>query len=115
MTKLAVVLLALLCGCSSGARAAYFDDNGNKYFGRCAKESPDIVCYATASSFLDMMMALGYQCKKDAGVTRHQVTDILIKYLRDHPADRDDVLAFSAIVAFQESLGCTQTPPKPRG
>jgi hypothetical protein len=114
MTKWAILLLALLCSCPSGARATYFDDNGNKYFNRCAKESPDIVCYATASAFRDMMYALGYKCKKEEGITRQQVTDILIKYLRDHPADRNDVLAFSAIRAFEESLGCTQTPPKPR-
>jgi hypothetical protein len=110
MIKRILLLLALLCSCTSGARAAYFDDNGNKYFGRCAKENPDIVCYATASAFLDMMMALGYSCKKDVGVNRQQVTDILIKYLRDRPADRNDVLAFSAILASEESLGCSRKP-----
>lgn len=53
-----------------------------------------------------------YKCKKDVGVAHAQVEDILIKYLREHPEDRHIILAFSAVFAYQESLGCTQTPPK---
>jgi hypothetical protein len=74
------------------------------------KENPDIACYATARAFLDMMLALGYSCKRDFDVNRQQVADVLMKYLRDRPADRHDVPAFSAILAFEESRGCSRKP-----
>jgi hypothetical protein len=46
-----------------------------------------------------------YKCKKDVGVARAQVEDILIKNLREHPEDRHIILAFSAVFAYQESRG----------
>jgi hypothetical protein len=83
----------------------YFDSNGNDYYARCAA-TENVICTATAAAYLDMMYALGYKCPRDAGINRIQTKDILVKYLADHPGERHMVLPFSAILAFQEALGC---------
>jgi hypothetical protein len=104
------IYFALFLGLiTTGAPAAYFDTNGNDYYARCTGKS-DITCFAVAGAFLDMMNALGYKCTKDIGVSRQQAKDILIKYMTDHPADRHITLAFSAILAFQDGLGCAMKP-----
>jgi hypothetical protein len=95
----------LLCLLPSAAHAGYFDNNGNDFYQRCAT-SQNIVCAATAGAYMDMMIAMGAKCTKDAGVNRLQTKDILLKYLAEHPGERHIPLPFSAILAFQDSLGC---------
>lgn len=101
MRKLGLVI----CLLPTAVHAGYFDGNGNDFYRRCAT-SEDAICVATAGAYMDMMIALGVKCAKDAGVNRLQTKDILVKYLVDHPGDRHNPLPFSAILAFQEGLGC---------
>jgi len=49
------IFFALFLGLiTTGARAAYFDTNGNDYYARCTGKN-DITCFAVAGAFLDMM------------------------------------------------------------
>src|ERR1700748_344351 len=66
--------------------AAYFDA-GNEIYERCIapdKTSKRQICLATASAYLDMMRALGYSCSEDK-LTRRQVAEVFIKFLRENP------------------------------
>jgi hypothetical protein len=101
MKKLWLIMYLL----PTAANATYFDSNGNDFYKRCSS-SENIICTATSAAYMDMFLALGGECTRDAGVNRLQTKDILVKYLADHPADRHAPLPFSAILAFQEAFGC---------
>ncbi|QDM32244.1 hypothetical protein FNL55_13500 [Tardiphaga sp. vice352] len=101
------LILGLFCF-GSTAQAAFFDNNGNTYFERCSKTPSDVICTAIASGYLDMMNALGYKCPNNEGMSRSQAADVLIKNLRDYPADRNQPLALLAVVAFENALQCAR-------
>jgi hypothetical protein len=70
--------------------AAYFD-TGNEIYERCIapdKTSKRQICLAAASAYLDMMRALGSSCTGDDNLTRRQVADVFVKFLRDNPESR---------------------------
>jgi hypothetical protein len=74
---------------ASTPAAAYFD-TGNEVYERCIapnKTSKRQICLATASAYLDMMRALGYSCTAD-NLTRRQVADVLVKFLKENPESR---------------------------
>ncbi|MGY3527254.1 hypothetical protein [Bradyrhizobium sp. USDA 4452] len=105
--KVPAICAALSILTAVSASAGYFDTDSNKYYGMCHSQPQTVVCVATASAFYDMLQAQGYLCTKDRGdITRLQVTDVLLKYLRDHPEDRGDPLSDLAVRAFQQMLGC---------
>ncbi len=95
----AVLLVGLLIA-SPAAHANYFD-TGNDYWAACFGKN-NIICEATAGAFLDMMNAVGYKCSA-TGVSRTQAKDVLLKYMADHPEDRNipaSVMAVSAFAVF---------------
>ena len=87
--------------------AAYFD-TGNEIYERCNapdKTSKRQICLATASAYLDMMRALGYSCTGD-NLTRRQVADVFVKFLRETPESRQKSGPLLAIEAFSKGFGC---------
>ena len=103
------LIAGAFCICPMPSQAGYFD-TGNDYWARCFGKQ-NIICAATAASYLDMMEALGYKCSID-GVDRAQTKDVLLKYMADHPEDRNIPASFLAISAFQAAFNC-KIPPKP--
>src|SRR5258708_3058057 len=104
---IAVLAALMLAGCSCEA-SAYFD-TGNALFavceGRSAFEIGD--CMGTIVGHYDMMMALGYRCGNDSTKSKQQMRDIVVKYLRDNPADRSEQAATLSFVAFFAAFSCT--------
>ena len=87
--------------------AAYFD-TGNQVHERCIapdKTTKRQICLATTSGYLDMMRALGYSCNDDK-LTRRQVADVFVKFLRENPELRQKSGPSLAIEAFSEGFGC---------
>jgi Rap1a immunity proteins len=87
--------------------AAYFD-TGNQVYERCIaadKTTKRQICLATASGYLDMMRALGYSCNDDK-LTRRQVADVFVKFLRENPELRQKSGPSLAIESFSKGFGC---------
>jgi Rap1a immunity proteins len=88
--------------------AATYFDTGNQVYERCIapdKTTKRQICLATASGYLDMMRALGYSCNDDK-VTRRQVADVFVKFLRENPELRQKPAPSLAIEAFSKGFGC---------
>lgn len=89
-------------------RAAGYFDTGNDLYERCIaadKTSNRQICLATASAYLDMMRALGYACTGDK-LTRRQVADVFVKFLRENPESRQKSGPSLAVDAFTKGFGC---------
>ena len=87
--------------------AAYFD-TANEIYERCIapdKTSKRDICFATASAYLDMMRALGYSSTGD-NLTRRQVADVFVQFLRENPESRQKAGPALAIEAFSKGFGC---------
>jgi len=54
-----------------------------------------------------MMMALGYRCGSDTTKNKQQLMDVVIKYLRDNPANRNEQAAALSFAAFISAFNCT--------
>jgi hypothetical protein len=103
-----LALSACLLSFESTPAAAYFD-TGNEIYERCIapdKTSKRQICLATASAYLDMMRALGYSCTGDNNLTRRQVADVFVKFLRENPESRQKAGPLLAIEAFGKGFGC---------
>jgi len=87
--------------------AAYFD-TANEVYERCIAPDKTFkreICFATASAYLDMMRALGYSCTGD-NLTRRQVADVFVQFLRENPESRQKAGPALAIEAFSKGFGC---------
>ena len=87
--------------------AAYFD-TGNEVYETCIapdKSSKRLICLATASAYLDMMRSLGYACTDDK-LSRRQVADVLVKFLKENPESRQKPGPSLAVEAFSKGFGC---------
>ncbi len=103
-----LALSALLASLVSAPAPAYFD-RGNEIYERCIapdKTAKRQICLATASAYLDMMRAQGYSCTSDDNITRRQVADVLLKFLRENPESRQKPGPTLAIEAFSKGFGC---------
>jgi hypothetical protein len=102
-----LVVSVCLFSFASSSAAAYFD-TGNTVYERCIapdKTSKRQICLATVSAYLDMMRALGYSCTEDK-LTRRQVADVFVKFLRENPEFRQKSGPSLAIEAFSKGFGC---------
>jgi hypothetical protein len=52
-----------------------------------------------------MMRALGYSCTGD-NLTRRQVADVFVRFLRENPESRQKAGPLLAIEAFSKGFGC---------
>jgi hypothetical protein len=101
-------LAASVCLFFASTPAAAYFDTGNQVYERCIapdKTSKRQICLATASAYLDMMRALGYSCTSD-NLTRRQVADVFVKFLRENPESRQKSGPSLAIEAFSKGFGC---------
>jgi hypothetical protein len=108
MAKRAILLAGLLFLLASRGAAGYFD-SGNKLYERCIAKRRSFVhtiCVATAAAYMDMMKELGYSCPS-SDMTRAEIADVLIKFLKDNPERRKKAAASLAIEAFKGWPGCT--------
>ena len=106
LPKMVVCALAVMMA-TQPAWGSYFD-TGNRLYGFCQKpkNSPlEAACIGTISGGYDMMVALGYKCQDD-GVTREQLKDVVVKYLKDHPERRNAPAVFNIVLAVQAAFSC---------
>ncbi|MBM3544346.1 MAG: hypothetical protein FJX44_07575 [Alphaproteobacteria bacterium] len=99
----------MLAVAGADAHAQGFFDDGDMLYYACRERKDDPfaqgACLGTVSGALDMMRALGYDCKVK-GVTRAQAKDAVVKYLEDHPEKRAGPAVLSIIEAMQAALDC---------
>jgi Ssp1 endopeptidase immunity protein Rap1a len=77
-------LLSLTCP----AFAAF--DDGNNVLERCTSQSPFDrgMCVGLIAGYFEGMQA-AYSCSKyNPNITRRQIMDVVVKFLKDNPADR---------------------------
>jgi hypothetical protein len=64
------------------------------------------MCLGEITGHYDMMIAVGFRCSNAKGVDKGQVRDVVLKYLRDHPAKRHQPSASLTIEAMTDAFGC---------
>ena len=86
MRSCGVAIVILLLGCAT-APAVF--DSGNDLYRYCtAKGSGNgLLCLGLVTGYLEGLR-LSFDCGKLDGVTREQLKDVVVKFLRDNPAER---------------------------
>jgi len=97
---------ALACALGTPARA-YFD-TGNTLLAICEKSDDFSVglCVGTILGHYEMMYEAGYVCGDDSKRTKPQIHDVVVKYLREHPASRDVRASALSFFAFIDAFNC---------
>lgn len=87
------------------AKSAF--DTGNELYEYCtAKDNgKQLLCMGLVTGYFEGMQA-GYNCKSHPKVTRGQLVDIVLQFLREHPADRHLPASLLAARAFFVSFDC---------
>lgn len=104
MRTVALILVAALSHCSP-ANAAF--DTGNDLYDFCTSKdsSKQLLCLGLVTGYFEGMQA-GYECGTDPKITRQQLRDIVVKFLRDNPAERHRPGAVLAARAYFLSFNC---------
>ena len=99
----ALFVFLFMSAASVGARAAVVFDTGNGLLSVCDKDYS--YCLGASAGYYDMLQSMGETC---AGipVTNRQAADIVVKFLRDHPADRHLSAVSLARVALMDAFPC---------
>lgn len=86
---------------------AYFD-TGNTLLAICEKTDNFNVglCVGTILGYYEMMYEAGYACGDDSKRTKRQIRDVIVKYLREHPAYRDTRASALTFFAFIDAFNC---------
>lgn len=105
--KVLTVFVGLLWIISVKSAGAYFD-TGNALLAACQGSSPYDAgqCLGTIVGQYDMMLSLGYDCGNETIKNKQQLRDVVVKYLRDHPAQRHDQSANLSFLAFFLAFEC---------
>jgi Rap1a immunity proteins len=94
----------------STVHAAVYFNSGSDLYEACQLQDDPFargVCTATISGAYDMMVALGYVCSGlPEGVTRNQLRDVVINYLRDHPETRNSPAVLNIALAMKAAFNC---------
>ncbi|MBR2118456.1 MAG: hypothetical protein IJ935_07260 [Afipia sp.] len=96
------VVFAVCVGWISSAAAAF--DDGNDLLQICTNERE--FCLGLTSGYYDMMRTMGVTCPRASNVSRGQVRDVIVKYLNDNPAKRNQSASFLAATALTQGFGC---------
>lgn len=89
-----------------------FFDTGNELLQLCTESAGQGICLGTIIGYFDAAEALGYKCPGNpTRLTKGQIRDVVLKALRENPADRHLPASYVALFAFQTAMGCAQ--PKP--
>lgn len=93
---------------------AYFD-TGNALLTMCQGTTPFEVgsCLGTIVGHYDMMMTQGYSCGNETTKNKQQLRDIVVKYLRDNPEDRNSPAGALSYLAFMFAFDCKFPTPAP--
>jgi Rap1a immunity proteins len=99
-------LLGVFCLWPASAFSGAFL-TGNDLFSRCSTEgnNGEISCLGYIEGVADLMTALDKTCLS-GNVTSRQATDIVMKYLRDHPESRHYSASSIAGLALQQAFPC---------
>lgn len=108
LTRTLKLTLALSLLTSVPAFARF--DGGNDLLRICEDPRGEMLCLGTVIGHYDMMEAWGFACGSAPGVTKSQVKDIVVKYLRDNPSQRHQPAAFLSAEAITKAFSCR--PPK---
>ncbi|MBR0915816.1 Rap1a/Tai family immunity protein [Bradyrhizobium japonicum] len=95
--------------CSTSPASPYFD-TGNSLYELCQNPRTYPICLGTIIGHYDMLLANGYDCGPDNQRTKQQIMDIVVKYLKDNPAERSDVAALATYRAMTAAFACKQIP-----
>ncbi|MCK1520333.1 Rap1a/Tai family immunity protein [Bradyrhizobium sp. 17] len=98
--------VAALAYCANPT-SAYFD-TGNSLYELCQNPRRHPVCLGTTIDHYDMLLANGYDCGPDSQRTNQQMMDVVVKYLKDYPAERSDVAALATYRAVTAAFACKQ-------
>lgn len=112
--KVITVFVGILWIISVKSAGAYFD-TGNGLLAACQGITPFEVgqCIGTTTGHYDMMMSLGYNCGNEATKNKQQLRDVVVKYLKDNPAQRSDTAATLSFLAFFLAFDCKFPDPVP--
>ena len=106
MTKALFVFLFLFAA-SVGARASVVFDTGNELLSMCDDPRERPICLGTVSGYYDMLQWMERTCA-EVTVAKGQAADVVIKFLRDHPANRHMFAASLASVALMQAFPCSK-------
>ena len=101
--KLILAVLALLI--ATPARAEWVD--GNKLHDWCSSSGTELACTTYVLGVLD-----GSYLKTPERATAGQVKDVIKKYLRDHPENRDFPASLLVSLAVVDAWPTLNTPKK---
>jgi hypothetical protein len=95
------------------ASSASANDTGNDLYGWC-QERPDSfrrgMCYGLITAYYEAVLTT-YDCPTaEAPVTREQVVDVVMKFLREHPEERHIAAQWIANVALFQGFRCKKRP-----
>lgn len=107
------LLTAVLLAATKPAEA-YFD-TGNALLAICDSNTPFNVgrCVGTITGHYDMMMTQGYDCGNETTKNIQQLRDVVVKYLRENPADRSNQAGSLSFIAFMFAFDCKFPEPRP--
>jgi hypothetical protein len=105
-TALTVSLL-LTSNFSAKAEGMYVLMTGNQLLSYCTDPRGQIICAATAAGFHDMLVVMEAICPTGDG-TPKKIGDIVVKFLRENPEERDQSAAILAWSALKKAYPCPQ-------
>lgn len=108
MIRVAIAGLLLL-----SASAASANDTGNDLFNWC-QQRPDSfgrgMCYGLITAYYEAVLTT-YDCQTvEAPVTRDQLVDVVMKFLREHPEERQLQRSSSPTLHSSKDSGARASP-----
>lgn len=93
---------------ASPTRAGF--DTGNELYQFCTSKSnfDEGMCLGLVSGYYEGMLA-GYDCQISPKVTRGQMRDIVLKFLRENPQERHHPGSLLAARAYFVAFSCQRT------
>jgi hypothetical protein len=107
-TLAAALALAMQVQWSATCQAGIIFDTGNEFLSMCGDSGLRIVSYCggATTGYFDMLQTMGETCAAGSYLTREQIADVVLKYLRDHPEARNRSAASQARAALIQAFPC---------
>jgi hypothetical protein len=107
--RFAVLLLAGMLACGSAAAQRMSKVDGNRLMGMCSAPASKIECESYLSGVADAIAA-GGKANAEAcippPVTITQLHDVVMKYLKDHPGERELKAGLLTLRAYAGAFAC---------
>jgi hypothetical protein len=116
MSRISLFLLCSVIGTSFSAPARASFDTGNTLYSACSTERGDTlyyqnnsICMGYVSGVFDVLTLQDFANRKQAcplvtGMTRTQLVDIVLKYIRDNPGERNLSAAVMVIGGLKDAF-----------